>query len=442
MTKLELQNKIAVLEKNISKTKNPTSLAILQKNIEDARKKLAALEQGTPAPAPNGGSSELEKLYAQRETLKKGLSSSNPVVQKSAKAALPKVEARIAELEGASPAPAPAKRMPKSKAEKPAKTTAKRGRKPKAETPAEEKPKIKRGRKPKAEAPAEIPVAAVRRGRKPKAPTETPAKAPAKRGRPALPKGAKSQEVSIDSLTKLANALVEFCIENGISNPSVSDLQGILNLLDKGKALKFAKGGKISKSGSYLSKWQIKEILTDGGMKIGSDELLSGVWLKKKDSGVAQMRMGGEVGYFVIDDDILDSGKSVMLGNRRISAKNKKFQGVFEGKMVGGVMKVYDYDDEMWKVVNPDEWQQAYAEGGEVGRFHRGRSVMVAEENDNENYDNFRGKELVITEKFTNSKENPYFDEGLSGMALYHLMERETGKKIPFALYDYELEAY
>jgi hypothetical protein len=76
--------------------------------------------------------------------------------------------------------------------------------------------------------------------------------------------------------------------------------------------------------------------------------------------------MGGEVGYFVIDDDILDSGKSVMLGNRRISAKNKKFQGVFMGKMVGGLMKVYDYDDEMWKVVNPDEWQQAYAEGGEV----------------------------------------------------------------------------
>jgi hypothetical protein len=385
MTKLELQNKIAVLEKNISKTKNPTSLAILQKNIEDARKKLAALEQGTPAPAPSGGSSELEKLYAQRETLKKGLSSSNPVVQKSAKAALPKVEARIAELEGASPAPAPAKRMPKPKAETPAKTTAKRGRKPKAETPAEEKPKIKRGRKPKvetpveekpkikrgrkpkAETPAEVPAKTpAKRGRKPKAPTETPAKAPAKRGRPALPKGAKSQEVSIDSLTKLANSLVEFCIENGISNPSVSDLQGILNLLDKGKALKFAKGGKISKSGSYLSKWQIAQIITKGGMKVGQNELISGVWLKKKGKDVAQMRMGGEVGYFVIDDDILDSGKSIMLGTRRVSAKNKKFQGVFKGKMVGGLMKVYDYDDEMWKVVNPDEWQQAYAEGGEV----------------------------------------------------------------------------
>jgi hypothetical protein len=150
--------------------------------------------------------------------------------------------------------------------ETPAPTPARRGRPSKMETPAEEKPKI-------------------RRGRKPKAPTETPAEVPAapvRRGRPALPKGAKSQEVSIDSLTKLANALVEFCIENGISNPSVSDLQGILNLLDKGKALKFAKGGKISKSGSYLSKWQIKQILTDGGMKIGSDELLSGVWLKKK----------------------------------------------------------------------------------------------------------------------------------------------------------------
>jgi hypothetical protein len=338
----------------------------LQKNIEDAREKLAALEQGTTAPAPSGGSSELEKLYAQRESFKKGLSSSNPVVQKSAKAALPKVEAQIAELEGASPAPAPAKRMPKPKAETPAKTTAKRGRKPKVETPAEEKPKIKRGRKPKAEAPAEIPVAAVRRGRKPKAPTETPAKAPAKRGRPALPKGAKSQEVSIDSLTKLANALVEFCIENGISNPSVSDLQGILNLLDKKKALKFAKGGKISKSGNYLSKWQIAQIITKGGMKVGQNELISGVWLKKKVKDVAQMRMGGEVGYFVIDDDILDSGKSIMLGTRRVSAKNKKFQGVFKGKMVGGLMKVYDYDDEMWKAVNANEWQQAYAEGGEV----------------------------------------------------------------------------
>jgi hypothetical protein len=399
MTKLELQNKIAVLEKNISIVKNPAVLANIQKNIQEAKEKLAALEQGTPATASSGGSSELEKLYAQRETLKKGLSSSNPVVQKSAKAALPKVEARIAELEGAAPKPAtsparPAERKPRmespqpeeipatktptlpsparrgrpSKMETPAPTPAKRGRKPKAEPPMPMPTPAKRGRKPKVEAPAEI-KGKIKRGRKPKiqAPAEIPAKTPAKRGRPSLPKGAKSQEVSLNSLTKFANSIVAFCVENGIADPNLDDVRAILNILDKGKALKFEKGGKISRSGKYISKWQIKQILTDGGMKIGSDELLSGVWLKKKDDGIPQMRMGGKIGYFVINDDILESGKSVMLGTRRISAKNRKFQGVFEGKMVGGLMKVYDYDDEMWKVVNPDEWQQAYAEGGEVG---------------------------------------------------------------------------
>ena len=386
MTKLELQNKIATIEKGMAIITSPAVLAIAEKNLKEAREQLAALEGASPSPAPSGGGSELEKLYEQREKLRKGLQSSNANVQKASRMALPKVEAQIAELEGASPAPAPARRMPKPKAEKPAKEPAKRGRKPKAEKPAEEKPKIKRGRKPKAEAPAEVPAKTpAKRGRKPKAqaPAEVPAITPARRGRPTLPKGAKSKEVSLNSLTKLANAIVEFCGENGIANPTIDDVRGILGILDKGKALKFAKGGKISRSGKYLSKWQIKQILTDGGMKIGSDELLSGVWLKKKGDGIAEMRMGGEVGYFVIDDDILESGKSVMLGNRRISGKNKKFQGVFEGKMVGGLMKVYDYDDEMWKVVNPDEWQQAYAEGGGVGSIliYNGDDVVYSSKN-------------------------------------------------------------
>ena len=268
------------------------------------------------------------------------------------------------------PAPTPARRGRPSKMETPAPTPAMRGRKPKAEPPMPMPTPAKRGRKPKVEAPAEI-KGKIKRGRKPKvqAPAEIPAKAPARRGRPSLPKGAKSQEVSLNSLTKFANSIVAFCVENGIADPNLDDVRAILNILDKGKALKFEKGGKISRSGKYISKWQIKQILTDGGMKIGSDELLSGVWLKKKGRDVAQMRMGGKIGYFVINDDILESGKSVMLGTRRISAKNRKFQGVFEGKMVGGLMKVYDYDDEMWKVVNPDEWQQAYAEGGGVGFF-------------------------------------------------------------------------
>jgi len=393
MTKLELQNKIATIEKGLSKVSSPTSRKIFEETLQKAREELAALEGAAPSPAPSGGGSELEKLYEQREKMRKGLQSSNAVVQKGSKMALPKIEARIAELEGASPAPAPARRMPKPTAEipevpatkpmpTPAKrgrkpsppapmpipTPAKRGRKPKAEAPMPMPTPAKRGRKPKAEAPVEI-KGKIKRGRKPKvqAPAEIPAKAPARRGRPSLPKGAKSQEVSLNSLTKFANSIVAFCVENGIADPNLDDVRAILNILDKGKALKFEKGGKISRSGKYISKWQIKQILTDGGMKIGSDELLSGVWLKKKVDGIAEMRRGGGIGYFVIDDNILESGKSVMLGTRRISAKNRKFQGVFEGKMVGGLMKVYDYDDEMWKVVNPDEWQQAYAEGGGVG---------------------------------------------------------------------------
>ena len=110
MTKLELQNKIATIEKSMAKITNPAVLAIAEKNLTQAREQLAALEGAAPSPAPSGGGSELEKLYEQREKLKKGLQSSNAVVQKASKMALPKVEAQIAELEGAKPAPAPARR--------------------------------------------------------------------------------------------------------------------------------------------------------------------------------------------------------------------------------------------------------------------------------------------------------------------------------------------
>lgn len=419
MTKLELQNKIATIEKSMAKITNPAVLAIAEKNLKQAREQLAALEGATPSPAPSGGGSELEKLYEQREKLKKGLQSSNAVVQKASRMALPKIEAQIAELEGASPAPAPARRMPKPKAEKPAKAPAKRGRKPKAELPAEEKPKIKRGRKPKAETPTEAPAKTpAKRGRKPKAqaPAEAPAVTPARRGRPALPKGAKSQEVSLNSLTKLANAIVEFCNENGIANPTIDDVRGILGILDKGKALKFAKGGKISRSGKYLSKWQIKQILTDGGMKIGSDEILSGVWLKKKVDAIAEMRMGGGVGYFALKDDIIESGKPVMYGNRRISPRNPKVVGVLQGKMVGGLMKVYDFDDNMWKVVDSDEWQQAYAEGGAMP--YLGSKVEIVKNLDE--YDGYVAKTILSVESYDDmgyyhledSKGNIYYVNG------------------------------
>ena len=83
-----------------------------------------------------------------------------------------------------------------------------------------------------------------------------------------------------------------------------------------------------------------------------------------------------------------------------------------------------------------------YANGGGVGQFNIGQSVMIAENNDNENYDDFRGKELVIYHKATNEKEHRGFDNSMEGQALYSFFLRETGEQVPFSCYDYELEQY
>ena len=71
MTKLELQNKIATIEKSMGIITNPAVLAIAEENLKEAREQLAALEGAAPSPAPSWGSSDLEKLYEQREKLTK-----------------------------------------------------------------------------------------------------------------------------------------------------------------------------------------------------------------------------------------------------------------------------------------------------------------------------------------------------------------------------------
>ena len=91
MTKLELQNQIATIEKSMARITSPAVLAIAEKNLKEAREQLAALEGASPSPAPSGGGSELEKLYEHREKFRKGLQSSNAIVQKASKMALPKV---------------------------------------------------------------------------------------------------------------------------------------------------------------------------------------------------------------------------------------------------------------------------------------------------------------------------------------------------------------
>lgn len=69
-----------------------------------------------------------------------------------------------------------------------------------------------------------------------------------------------------------------------------------------------------------------------------------------------------------------------------------------------------------------------------------GDKVQVSPDNDNDNYDSFRNKILIITHIATSTEDHPGFDEGLNGESLYDFKD-ENGNEIPCSLYDYELEA-
>ena len=47
-----------------------------------------------------------------------------------------------------------------------------------------------------------------------------------------------------------------------------------------------------------------------------------------------------------------------------------------------------------------------------------GSIVKVAEDNDNENYYSFKGRLLWVTRIYTNSSENPFYDDCMSGEKL------------------------
>ena len=68
-----------------------------------------------------------------------------------------------------------------------------------------------------------------------------------------------------------------------------------------------------------------------------------------------------------------------------------------------------------------------------------GDRVKVAEDNDNENYNDFRDKILIITHIAHNTEEHPGYDDILEGMALYDF-ETEDGEEIDSSLYEYEIE--
>jgi hypothetical protein len=70
-----------------------------------------------------------------------------------------------------------------------------------------------------------------------------------------------------------------------------------------------------------------------------------------------------------------------------------------------------------------------------------GQHVKVARDNDNECYDSFRGKELVIVHIARNTNEHPGYDESMGRMPLYDL-EAIDGTPVNCSLYAYELTTF
>jgi len=70
-----------------------------------------------------------------------------------------------------------------------------------------------------------------------------------------------------------------------------------------------------------------------------------------------------------------------------------------------------------------------------------GQIVMITKDNDNDCYDAYRGLLLEITHIATSVKQHPGYDESMDKMPLFDLKVFETGKDVPFSLYDYEVSA-
>ena len=70
--------------------------------------------------------------------------------------------------------------------------------------------------------------------------------------------------------------------------------------------------------------------------------------------------------------------------------------------------------------------------------FKVGSKVKVHPDNDNECYDSFRGKILIVTHVARSKDDHPGYDSGI-GEPLYDMKIDKTGKSVPCSLYHYEL---
>lgn len=71
--------------------------------------------------------------------------------------------------------------------------------------------------------------------------------------------------------------------------------------------------------------------------------------------------------------------------------------------------------------------------------FEIGDIVRIEPNNDNDNYDDFRDKDLKIVRIATSKEHHPGYDESMEGQGLYDLEVVGSGEDVPFSLYDYEL---
>lgn len=68
--------------------------------------------------------------------------------------------------------------------------------------------------------------------------------------------------------------------------------------------------------------------------------------------------------------------------------------------------------------------------------YKTGDKVMISISNDNDNYDDYRGKILIITELEVGGRG---YDSTMYPQALIDL-ETIEGEEVPFSLYEYEIE--
>lgn len=74
-----------------------------------------------------------------------------------------------------------------------------------------------------------------------------------------------------------------------------------------------------------------------------------------------------------------------------------------------------------------------------TNKYKVGDMVRVNPNNDNECYDSFMDKMLVITHVAKDSNECMGYDSSMSPERLYDLKEFRSGKCVGCSLYDYEL---